>query len=362
VRAEAPWRHDVKPLADTLWMLVRWALPVTVAGVLAAGAIGSSRLGEEVRSRVQQRLAQEFPTLVVHVQGASLVEGEGIVVRGVSVSDPALPREWQQLVWIDEVRLACSTNLADLVAGTPKIGSVRLRRPVVHAVRQQDGAWTTAALVRRRGAGTTLVPVVIDDASVLVDDVQRQARAVVRQIALEVQPDEAAGAEGWASIRGTAAGELFERASIEGRVAIGAGAFELRGAVQSLDFTPRIVDMLPSAGPQSSADAVAASGACRSVPTPGGAGENGSTTTSNRSSSGFQNSGCASGVIASRRDARPPAASGAGTSRVSMLREPSVSTTIVGFSRGRYSSTHSGWLRSTATNAATSSRSSSTRP
>ena len=66
-------------------MLVRWALPITVAGVVAAGAIGSSRLGEEVRSRIQQRLAQEFPTLTVQVQGASLVEGEGIVASTRSV-------------------------------------------------------------------------------------------------------------------------------------------------------------------------------------------------------------------------------------------------------------------------------------
>ena len=255
MRAEALWRHAVKPFADTLWMLVRWALPVTVAGVLAAGAIGASRLGEEVRSRIQQRLALEFPTLTVQVQGASLVEGEGIVIRGVSLVDPSLPREWRQVIWIDEVRLACSTNLSDLMAGSPRITAVRLRRPVVHAVRQRDGAWTTAALMRQR-AGTMMVPVAIEDATLLVDDVQRQARTAVRQIGLEVQPDDTAGADGWAVVCGTAAGELFERASVEGRVSIGAGLFELRGAVQSLDFTPRLVDMLPSAGPQQSLDAL----------------------------------------------------------------------------------------------------------
>jgi hypothetical protein len=86
-------------------MLVRWALPVTVAGVVAAGAIGSSRLGEEVRARIQQKLAQEFPTLAVQVQGASLVEGEGIVARGISIVDPSLPKDRRQMLWVDEVRL-----------------------------------------------------------------------------------------------------------------------------------------------------------------------------------------------------------------------------------------------------------------
>ncbi|MFM8708339.1 MAG: hypothetical protein ACKOHK_09720, partial [Planctomycetia bacterium] len=191
----------MKPLADTLWMLVRWALPVTVAGVVAAGAISSSRLGEEVRTRLQQRLAQEFPQLVVQVQGASLVEGEGIVARGVSIVDPTLPKECRQLVWVDEVRLACSTNLADLVAGAPRISAVRLRRPVVHAVRQADGRWTLASLVNRRVGGTAImpVPVSIEDAAVLVDDVSRQTRTAVRQITVDVQPDQAVGGAGCTS-------------------------------------------------------------------------------------------------------------------------------------------------------------------
>ena len=235
----------LKPLADTLWMLVRWALPITVAGVVAAGAIGSSRLGEEVRSRVQQRLAQEFPALSVQVQGASLVEGEGIVVRGVSLIDPSLPKECRQMLWIDEVRLACSTNLADLIAGAPRISAVRLRRPVVHAVRQTEGRWTVAGLLKQRAGGGLLVPVTIEDATLLVDDVPRQTRVAVRQLSLDVEPDESEGNAGWATVRAVAAGDLFERASVAGRVAIASGMFDLRGAVQAFEMTPRVVGMLP---------------------------------------------------------------------------------------------------------------------
>ena len=240
----------LKPLADTLWMLVRWALPITVAGVMAAGAIGSSRLGEEVRSRVQQRLAQEFPALSVQVQGASLVEGEGIVVRGVSLIDPSLPKECRQMLWIDEVRLACSTNLADLIAGAPRISAVRLRRPVVHAVRQAEGRWTVAGLLKQRAGGGLLVPVTIEDATLLVDDVLRQTRVAVRQLSLDVEPDESEGNAGWATVRAVAAGDLFERASVAGRVAVASGMFDLRGAVQAFEMTPRVVGMLPDGSGQ----------------------------------------------------------------------------------------------------------------
>jgi hypothetical protein len=231
-------------------MLVRWALPITVAGVVAAGAIGSSRLGEEVRSRVQQRLAQEFPALFVQVQGASLVEGEGIVVRGVSLIDPSLPKECRQMLWIDEVRLACSTNLADLIAGTPRISAVRLRRPMVHAVRQAEGRWTVAGLLKQRAGGGLLVPVTIEDATLLVDDVLRQTRVAVRQLSLDVAPDESEGNAGWATVRAVAAGDLFERASVAGRVAVASGMFDLRGAVQAFEMTPRVVGMLPDGSGQ----------------------------------------------------------------------------------------------------------------
>jgi hypothetical protein len=231
-------------------MLVRWALPITVAGVVAAGAIGSSRLGEEVRSRVQQRLAQEFPALSVQVQGASLVEGEGIVVRGVSLIDPSLPKECRQMLWIDEVRLACSTNLADLIAGTPRISAVRLRRPMVHAVRQAEGRWTVAGLLKQRAGGGLLVPVTIEDATLLVDDVLRQTRVAVRQLSLDVAPDESEGNAGWATVRAVAAGDLFERASVAGRVAVASGMFDLRGAVQAFEMTPRVVGMLPDGSGQ----------------------------------------------------------------------------------------------------------------
>ncbi len=234
-------------------MLVRWALPVTVAGVVAAGAIGSSRLGEEVRLRIQQRLAAAFPHLTVQVQGASLVEGEGIVVRGVSLVDPTLPKESRQLVWVDEARLSCSTQLADLVAGNPRISAVRVRRPIVHAVRGPDGVWTVARLVSRRGAGAALpVPVVIEDATVHVDEPARGARAVVRQVAVELEPDDSSGG---ATVRASAAGDVFERGSLTGRVDIASGTFDLRGTLQAIEVSPRIMSLVPPAADDAAAAA-----------------------------------------------------------------------------------------------------------
>jgi len=231
----------VNSLADTLWTIVRWAVPVTVAGVVAAGAIGSSRIGEEVRGRVEARLAAQFPTLTVQVQGASLVEGEGIVVRGVSLVDPKMPQQWRQILWVDEVRLACTTNLTELATGPPRITGVRLRRPVVHAVRAADGGWNLQKLWGGEPA-TGLVPISVEDATLLVDDPSHQFRATLRQVSVDVEPD--GHAQGRAVVRGSAAGDRFERLAFQGRITPQSGAFELQGQMEEVDVSNRLVSFL----------------------------------------------------------------------------------------------------------------------
>ena len=105
----------VKSLADILWTVVRWVLPLTVAAVIVAVALGSHRLGEELRRRVEARLQERFPALIVRVRGAGFVEGEGILVRGISFANQEDPG--RELVTIEEVYLVCGTTLAELAAG-----------------------------------------------------------------------------------------------------------------------------------------------------------------------------------------------------------------------------------------------------
>jgi hypothetical protein len=240
--AKTPVWPAVNTLTDSLWTLVRWAVPVTVAGVLAAGMVGVNRLGDAVRARVEARLAEAFPALTVHVQAASLVEGEGVVVRGVSFSDPRLPPPARQLVEIDEVRLACSTNLADLATGPPTITAVRLRRPLVHATRRQDGSWSISDMFSGRPP-TGLLPIVIEDGEIVLEGTALEQRVTLRQVDLEIRPDVEAG---WATIRGSMAAEHVDRATFEGRVAPATRQFDLGGSVEALDLTPQLVALLPS--------------------------------------------------------------------------------------------------------------------
>lgn len=92
----------MKPVTDILWSLVRWALPLTVAAVIVAVALGSQRLGEEVRRRVEARLRERFPTLAVSIRSASLIEGEGILVRGLAIGDRT---DGEAMLTVEEIHL-----------------------------------------------------------------------------------------------------------------------------------------------------------------------------------------------------------------------------------------------------------------
>jgi hypothetical protein len=223
----------VKTLTDTLWSLVRWMLPLTAAGVVVALSMGGDRFAGEVRSRAEARLRDIFPALTVRVQAAALVDGEGIVLRGVSLVDPTLPPQHRQLAWIDEVHLACGTALADLAAGPPRITGIRLRRPTLHAVRMADGEWNLVRLVGGRST-SRIVPVSVEEATLLVDDARLHRRITIRHIGVDLRPD----AEEVVAIRGNGAGDLFERIAFTGRVQPAAGTFDLAGSIESLEVGP----------------------------------------------------------------------------------------------------------------------------
>ncbi len=230
----------VKPIADILWTFVRWTLPLTVAAIIVAAALGSHRVGEEVRRRVETRLRDRFPTLDVQVRSASLVDGEGILIRELSIAKPGQP----PLLVVEEVHLACGTSLAELASGEIRIASVKLRRPVVHANRDADGGWNVAAFLDSQGSGLSL-PVSIEDATLAVEDAALGRRFVLRNvgIALEPQHTEAGGSR--TAVRGRVGGDLFERADFEGHFAAD-GRFALAGHVEALDASPRLRGFLPA--------------------------------------------------------------------------------------------------------------------
>lgn len=232
----------VKPLADTLWTIVRWTLPLTVAAIIVAAALGSHRVGEEVRRRVEAKLRERFPTLEVQVRSASLVEGEGILIRDLSLAEAGQP----PLLTVEEIHLACGTSLAELAAGEPRIAAVRLRRPVVQVRRDATGRWNVAKLLEPKQGGAGL-PVAIEDATLAVEDALLGRRFTLRNVGIALEPQAVDAATSRTAVRGRVGGDLFERADFEGHITVD-GEFNLAGHVEALDLSPRLRGFLPTGG------------------------------------------------------------------------------------------------------------------
>ena len=78
----------MKGLARFTWWLTKWGMMLCVACAVVAVPYFYQRMDEEIRRRVEARLAQQYPDLGVSVRSAQLVEGQGIEIRGVSIREP----------------------------------------------------------------------------------------------------------------------------------------------------------------------------------------------------------------------------------------------------------------------------------
>ena len=241
-------------LADLLWAIVRWAVPLTVAAAIALVAIGLEQLDNEVRRRVEAKLAEVFPTLEVDVESAELVEGKGILVRGVTLKTAGLSSAAAPLVQVDEALLDCSISLADLAAGEVPLRGVRLRRPVIHAVLLESGEWNLAQL-QPHGRESQIVPVTIEDAAIEIH--QRGQRTTLRDLEFRFDPDSplpvdageavVGAGERWVTMHVATEGDAFGSLQMAGRVRPTDLAFEVTGTATAVALTEQLWSLLPVA-------------------------------------------------------------------------------------------------------------------
>ncbi|MGW8256094.1 MAG: hypothetical protein ACWGMZ_01270, partial [Thermoguttaceae bacterium] len=95
-------------------------------------------MDEGIRSSIETKLAQHYPGLKVKVGSAELLSGQGILVRDLSVVEPGAEGPRAELVSIEEMFLACQTDMKELLCGDPVIRHVTIRRPTIYVTRRRD--------------------------------------------------------------------------------------------------------------------------------------------------------------------------------------------------------------------------------
>ena len=211
------------------------------------------RLNEEVRLHVENLLRSHYQGLGVSVASARRVPGSGIELRDVVIRDGEAA-DSPILVRVEEIFAACDTRLPDFITRTPQITSLEVRRLRLRAERQPDGYWNLSRLLPLPGmGGGPAPPANIRDGSVeIIDPTHSEATPLtLRNIELTVEPEgqmngvAATGGTRGLHVRGSLAGDHLERVEIDGMLDPHSAAWDVRGAIEGLEFNPRLRTALP---------------------------------------------------------------------------------------------------------------------
>ena len=238
------------------WSCLKYVGLIAIAAVAGAGLYYYNHVNDEIRRRVLELLATHYAGLHVEIRSALLVDGEGIEIRGITISDPELSGPSAELAYFDEIVLSCRTELQEFLAGQPKIERVRVRRPRIRATRLADGRWSAARLLPCPKFGQHRVATVIENGVLELIDSTRQNSPTftLREIHLELAPVIAEHVDGDEPVHfaGSFGGDYFQRAKVTGRLEAHGAGFQLdEGSIDRLDISPEFYNALPAelAGP-----------------------------------------------------------------------------------------------------------------
>jgi hypothetical protein len=216
--------------------------------VIAAKYYGFDRLNEEIRSQVEAKLRTHYQGLTVTVRSARRMASRGVEIRGIRIAE-AGGRSAPVLAEIDEIVAYCDTRLPDFLTRPPQITALSIHRLKLRAERKPNGRWNLVNLLPLPSCDGACAPqaTITDGTLELVDPALHRGATsglMLRNIELSVAPEEQAG-EIVLRVRGTLAGDHVERVEIAGALDPVTCKWELRGAVEGLEFSPRLRAALP---------------------------------------------------------------------------------------------------------------------
>ncbi len=239
-----------RDFVNACWFAFKWGLLAALVAVVAVGLFYYSRLNDAIRQRVQAKFAVAYPNLRVTVRNAQLVDGQGIEVRGLSISDPRLSGPPAELAYFDELMLCCKTTLPELIEHDPKFTRIIVRRPRIQAVRLNDGAWSVSQLLPLPKFSDKPVDMQIEGGQLIIFDPTRNPPTsyTLHDVNLDIKPianNSPADHEEFA-LNGTLVADHMQRIEIAGRMSRADGGIDVQGAVTGIDVSPELLAALPA--------------------------------------------------------------------------------------------------------------------
>ena len=131
------------------------------------------RMNDEIRHQAERFLADKFPHLNVSVGGARLVEGRGIAIYDLAISETSTTQLQSNLLVVDEILLVCDAKLTRLVHGLPEIQKIVFKRPQMWAARSREGRWNIESLWPLPQCGLSRPQIVVENAQLSLADSMR---------------------------------------------------------------------------------------------------------------------------------------------------------------------------------------------
>ncbi len=210
------------------------------------------RINEEIRQRVQAKIAEGYSDLTVYVRSAQLIDGQGIEVRGLSISDPRLTGPAAELAYFDEVLFCCQTSLTELIKhiDNPQITRIIVRRPRIQMARLPDGSWSASCLWPIPAKlSQNNAEMLIENGQVVVFDPQRNPPVTYNfhdvNFSLKPVSDPAAPKQKSYDLRGTLAADHIQQIEVSGHANRTTGYLDVAGSVVGVDISPELLAALP---------------------------------------------------------------------------------------------------------------------
>ncbi len=267
-------------MVNSCWVCFKWLLAIVAVALAVGIPYVWFGIDDEIRSRVEARLDEHYGPLGLDVRIASarLVNGDGILIRGLSIVDPSVSGPAAKLIDVEELYLSCQIAPEELIQGRLPITGIKVIRPTLHASRLPDGSWNVAGLwplpkfddrPNRRP-----VPVKIEGATLdLLDSLKQPARGLMlRNINVTLSPRETislspretisqppretisqppretnqpVATDRSLLIQGDLIGDRLRTASFQGEFDPDSGSVKLQGRLKGLEISPELRDSLP---------------------------------------------------------------------------------------------------------------------
>ena len=130
-----------RPVAKFCWRSFKWSVLLVAVATAVAVPLFYQRFDDEVRRRIEEKLAAHYPDLKVSVRAARFLMGKGIEIRGISVVEPNVSGPDAELAYIEELLLEGDTEWQELLRGELRISRVVFRRPTIRVAQRPDGSW-----------------------------------------------------------------------------------------------------------------------------------------------------------------------------------------------------------------------------